>query len=158
YDSLGNPVQDDSSFSPVVVSHQWGAVGDFALTTKVTPRAGSATPATIGRTFDDLGRLTQATINGRVIANLRHEAQGGRVDFGSGAIAEQPTFDARGIQVGVDVKVSGAVVASQRDALGIDGTVRERQHQFGAGSLRTDFYQLDGAGRVIGENLGMDGL
>jgi len=157
YDSLGHRISEDSSLSPVALQHSWGRIGGI-VHTRISDR-GSASFVDIDRTYDDLGRLATVTAGGSLIARYGYEADAARVRFGAnGTTISQPTLDPRGRFVGLDVSVGGAAVVTLRDANGIDGVPRLRQRQFGNGPLFTDAFQLDGAGRVVGENVQMTGV
>jgi len=153
YDSLGNRVSEVSSRSPVSIAQTWGPLGG-ASTTQLAFQGGRTAPALIERMFDDIGRLTSASINKRPVVTRGYESNGGKATFGSGAIVEQPRFDARGRQVGLDVTLAADPVASLHDVLGIDGVVRERQRSFSGAPPLTDLYQQDDAGRLKGEIVG----
>src|SRR5258706_10866308 len=157
YDSLGNRVVEDSSVSPVVISRLWNEL-DQAAQIRLTDRGSPSNVPTFTRTFDDEGRLAKEFMNGTLIASLTHETGAGRIDYCTAGINSQPVFESRGRWVGLDVKKGASVLASQRDALGPDGVVRERQRAFDGQSVLTDFYQLDAAGRVVAENLRMPGI
>jgi RHS repeat-associated protein len=156
YDSLGNRILDDMPLSPFSVENIWDPAAGPAQTTLRLRGAPSRSPS-ITRHFDDVGRLADVSVAGRLVATLNHESAAGRVVFGGGAISAVPTFDHRGRLVAEDVKLNGQAIASIHDAIGVDGVARERQRTFGSQVL-TDFYRLDDGGRVVGENVGVAGV
>jgi RHS repeat-associated protein len=155
YDSLGNRVSESSSFSPLIVEHEFG--GDTGPSvTRIADRGNPLVAAVATRSYDGLGRLSETSINGVSVARLLREASGARVEHGT-QVAAQLRFDTRGRMDGLEVSVGGVPVASLREALGRDGAPRERQLRFGEEPLLTDVFQLDGAGRVVGEGLVQSG-
>jgi len=152
YDSLGNTIRDDSSIAPITISTMYDPVGGAASTVLTSRSSGST--ATISRHFDAGGRLHDVSIDNALIATFDREAGQGVIRFGAaGAVKSVPSFDYLGRQTGLDVQVGGASIANQNDGLGHDGLPRVRQRRFGAGQPLTDYYQMDGASRVVGENL-----
>src|SRR5207253_5385131 len=100
------------------------------------------------------GRLQDVSIDSKLVATFTREAGAGAIRFGaSGAVTSIPSFDYLGRQTALDVQVAGQSVASQNDGLGHDSVPRVRQRRFGAGQPLTDYYQMDGASRLVGENL-----
>jgi len=152
YDSLGNRVLDSVSTAPFSVSNTWDPVGGPLRTTLSVVRS-----PVITRNFDDVGRLKDVSVNGDLVASFKHETDLGKIVYGLGKVVAQPTFDHRGRKVGVDVSLNGTPIAFVHDELNVDGVVRERQRLRGGQTL-TDFYQLDDAGRVVGENLAMGAI
>lgn len=146
YDSLGNRVSETSSHSPVSISQTWSPVGG-ATSTQLRFTGAPSTPL-IQRTFDDIGRLLTANINQRPVVVRGYESKAGKTTYGSGAIAEQPTFDVRGRQTATDISLNGLSLASQTDVLGLDGVVRERERVFARSQPLIDVYRLDDAGRL----------
>jgi len=152
YDSLGNRILDSVSSAPFSVSNTWDPVGGPLRTTFSFVRS-----PVITRDFDDVGRLKDVSVNGDLVASFKHETDLGKIVYGLGKVVAQPTFDHRGRKVGVDVSLNGMPIAFVHDALNVDGVVRERQRLRG-GQTVTDYYQLDDAGRVVGENLTMNAI
>jgi len=152
YDSLGNRILDSISTAPFSVSDTWDPVGGPLRTTFSFVRS-----PTVTRTFDDVGRLKDVRVNGDPVATFKRETDLGKIVYGLGKVVAQPTFDHRGRKVGVDVSLNGTPMAFIHDALNVDSVVRERQRLRG-GQVVTDFYQLDDAGRVVGENLAMGAI
>jgi RHS repeat-associated protein len=152
YDSLGNPVAEESSLSPLVIAQTWSAIG-VPTAIRLSDRSDPSRVAFIERNYDDLARLVSTSINGRLVATLGHEATGGGISFGHGAVVSQPSFDQIGRWVSTDIKTPGGLAARIRDAVGPDGIVRERQRSFAGLAPLTDFYQIDSGGRLVAENL-----
>jgi RHS repeat-associated protein len=157
YDSLGNRTLETSTLAPVDVAQVWDPSRGPVVTT-LRDRKSPSTQATIFRSFDARGRLESVSLNNRPVAAFRREPDAGKIVFGNGTVVASPTLDVQGRVVGFDVTAGQARAASIHDLLGADGIVRQRQRQFNGGPVLTDVYQLDGAGRVTGENLRLDGI
>ena len=157
YDSLGNRILEDSSSAPIVIARTWNDLGG-ATQLNLYQRTLPTNALTISRTFDDDGRLAQLYSNGSLIAHLNQEAGAGRIDFGSAGLSAQPSYDSRGRTAGLELSLRGTVLFGVHEALGLDGAVRERQITSLGTAPLTSFYELDGGGRVIGENFQMSGI
>jgi len=159
YDSLGNRVTESSDASPLALTLVWDPNAGPESTTLVGKGVQVGIP-TIGKTFDDRGRASVVTVNGRPIAHYFREGGQGCIQFGllstsCSGIVSQPSFDQLGRMTRLVVSVSGQEVARLQDALGLDGVVRERQRQFAGSDLLTDVFEIDSAGRVTAENTGL---
>jgi YD repeat-containing protein len=126
YDSLGHVVLEDSSMSPVQLKHRWGPPG-ASLETRLVDRQGMKPDVVVQTILDDAGRAREVQLNGRRLARWYYEQQSGRVEYGSGAVIEQPSYDGEGRWAGVQVLVNGAVVADRRETAGQDSVVRKRR-------------------------------
>src|SRR5262249_55665846 len=122
-----------------------------ATTTTLRVRGTPSRAAVVTRMFDDLGRLSSVSLNQKQIATLQHEASGDSVVYGAGSVAMKRGYDHRGRLTSTDLLVGGAVVAGVHDQLAVDGVPRLRHRMLG-GKWLSDAFEMDTAGRVIGEN------
>jgi len=151
WDSFGRRTNEKSSLSPYEIKHSYDLFG-LHNTTEINNWK-------IAYDRDDIGRLQGVSLNSnwRMYNDYPPATVGGphRRLTANGAVA---TFGydqlARPIGSVVEMQHPDGSVTSEmftHDVRGVDGSPRQRMRWFKGGQIESDYYQLDGAGRVIGE-------
>ncbi|MFH0799726.1 MAG: RHS repeat-associated core domain-containing protein [Pseudomonadota bacterium] len=152
YDSLGNAVFERSSLLPFEIRHLTDPRNRKSYTT--------IGKAVIERGFDVLGRLQTLALDGQPLGAFKYTGPDTLtgIAYGNGA-AGSLAYDRRGFVSDVQVKDRNqGSLLSLHMAYGFDGSPRWKKYSIGkSGPARHDFFEVDGAGRLIAEGSGLKG-